>query len=155
MENGRPPMGVEKDGGLMRRNGLDEARRPFDKRPTRLCFGEPRLALMGVVVVVVGTDSDTGFLVEIADFIGDVGFRMNLEGLIGVPSKFFDRFEGELKMAGSTFSESSDSSKVVTERRRLPGDTTLCFEGGEETEVGIAIGRTCELLVLEVHEATF
>jgi len=44
-------------GGSMRRYG-EESRRLAFRRPTRLCFGEPRLWLMGVVFVVVGTETE-------------------------------------------------------------------------------------------------
>lgn len=143
MENGRP-QSLEKScaGGSTRRKGLDEARRPLDRRPTRLCLGDPRLALMGVVLVVVGTERDNGFLAGGADFAGETGLRMNRDALAGVPSMFFDRFDGELNSDGSMFSESSDSSKVVVDKRRFPGDASDCFARGEESEAVMAATHT-------------
>lgn len=51
MEKGR--LELLKDGGSMRRNGELVFRR-LESRPTRLCFGEPREMLMGVVFAVFG-----------------------------------------------------------------------------------------------------
>lgn len=89
-------------------------------------LGEPRLLLMGVDVVVVGeesalrTEGTDGEAVRagLACFDGEAT-RENLEGLEN--SELVLLFlVGELKMAGSMFSESLSSK--MDEARRLPVD---------------------------------
>jgi len=53
MEKGKPGLLWENDGGSTRLNGELEARR-LERRPMRLCFGDPRLRAMGVELVVLG-----------------------------------------------------------------------------------------------------
>jgi len=43
---------------------------------------------------------------------GAASVRMKLDAFRGVPSLFFERLVGELKIEGSTFSESNPSSKT-------------------------------------------
>lgn len=72
MENGRPLPALN-DGGSTRRNGEDELRRCLDRIPIRLCFGEPRLSEIGVLLVIVGTERDSCLrfrLVLIGVFVG-------------------------------------------------------------------------------------
>lgn len=140
MEKGSPTC---EDGGSMRRNGLEEARRPLDRRPIRLCLGDPREAEMGVVVVVLGTESETGLRGERSGRLDEDGLNlscnMNLEGLTGVPSIFLLRLEGELRTDGSIFSASSSgSSNNVADRARLPGEDNGCFELGELRDAAMA-----------------
>lgn len=120
MEKGRP-VGVElKDGGSTRRKGEDEKRRPLDRRPTRLCLGEPRLWEMGVGFVVAGTESERFVRLRLEtegelkgvvkpEDLGLASTRLNEEGLTGVPLKPFAFLDGDATMLGSTFSESSSS----------------------------------------------
>lgn len=128
----------------MRRKGLEEARRPLDRRPIRLCFGDPRDAEIGVVVVVFGTDTDIGLRGERIGRLEDadglsLSCKMNLEGLIGVPSMFLVRLEGELRTDGSIFSASSNgSSNIVADRARLPGEDNVGFELGEDKDAVMA-----------------
>ena len=139
MEKGRPLEVEEKDGGSIRRKGEEEARRFLERRPIRLCFGEPRLAEIGVVVVVVGTERESGLFTgndtELSEefVFEDSVVRMNL-GLAGMASKFFERLEGELKITGSMFSPSElwSSSKEAAVKVRFPGEARGCFMEGEE-----------------------
>jgi len=71
--------------------------------------------------------------------------RTNLEAFCGVPSMFLERLEGELKMEGSMFSESTSSSKNVGECRRFRGEDRLALSG-EERDAWIAVGRTGEYI---------
>lgn len=145
MENGRP-VGVElKDGGSTRRKGEDEKRRPFERRPTRLCFGEPRLWEMGVGFVVVGTESETFLRLRLEtegelkgvvkpEDLGMASPRLNVDDLTGAPSKPFAFLDGEATMLGSTFSESKSSVYgLVSNRRFCEGlDVGLLLPAGEK-----------------------
>lgn len=77
----------------------------------RLFLGEPRRLERGVERVVVGTEVEeafrlvAGFKLLEAERV-TASARMNLGALLGVPSMFFDRFDGDKSMEGSTFSES-------------------------------------------------
>src|SRR2546430_2208404 len=99
-----------------------------ERRPTRLCLGEPRLCEMGVVVVLVGTETERGLglglmlpvlalpVVRNGEFAGvvvgfDASTRANLEALLGVPSMALLFLDGEKNMFGSMFSVSNSSSK--------------------------------------------
>lgn len=131
MEKGKP-VGVELNfGGSTRRKGEDEKRRPFDRRPIRLCFGEPRLWEMGVgfVVVVVGTESERFLRLRLEtegelkgvvkpEDLGMVSTRLNVEGLTGVPLKPLTFLDGEAMVFGSTFSESKSSAYVLNVSNR-------------------------------------
>lgn len=120
MENGKP-VGVELNlGGSTRRKGEDEKRRPFDKRPTRLCFGEPRLWEMGVGFVVAGTDRERFLRLRLEtegglkgvvnpEALGKASTRLKVEDLTGVPLKPFAFLDGEARVLGSTFSASKSS----------------------------------------------
>jgi hypothetical protein len=107
-------------GGSTRRKGEELARRPLERRPTRLCLGEPRLREIGVKVVVVGTDSDRALRVIAGDCATGVVNKLNIgfADLNGVPSEPLDFFEGDMRILGFTFSE-SNSSKVSGENARL------------------------------------
>ena len=114
-----------KVGGSTRRKGEDDVRR-FERRPTRLCLGDPRLWLIGVALVVAGRDTDRVEFLRFSDSVGievnidklglglegAASVRMKLDAFRGVPSLFFERLVGELKIEGSTFSESNPSSKT-------------------------------------------
>jgi hypothetical protein len=64
MEKGRPGLLLEvKDGGSTRLKGELEARR-LERRPMRLCLGEPRLRLMGVELVVLGFGEERALRTE-------------------------------------------------------------------------------------------
>lgn len=123
IEKGSAGLDCENDGGSTRRKGELEARR-FERRPTRLFFGEPRLWLMGVEVLVLGdeialrTEGAAGEAVtgRLSFEDGDV-IKEKLTGLEN-PSIVLDFLVGELKMEGSTFSESSSSNTAAA--RRLP-----------------------------------
>ena len=107
----------------------------------RLCFGEPRLWEIGVEAAVLGeeralrTDGTEGESVRgSARFAGagDVCSE-NREGFAN-PSKILDFLVGELKIAGSTFSESS-SSMMAGPRARFPVDAAgLGFSGEANLE---------------------
>lgn len=152
MENGSAGLLLRvKEGGSTRRKGELDVRR-LDRRPTRLCLGEPRLRLMGVGEVVFGEDNalrtegiGTGVeeirpeeileILVLADW--DTGVSMNWEGFDS-PSLVLERLAGELKTEGSMFSELKSSSKDEAWYRRLP---VLDWVGlpGEEKDVGITI----------------
>lgn len=143
MENGREGLlWVEKDGGSTRRKGELEARR-LDKRPTRLCLGEPRLWWMGVDLVVFG--EERAFRTEGADGLAarvglvlftDEVLSANFAGLTYPASLIFDFLVGELKRAGSTFSASTESSKISAARRLPVVDVGLGFKGAEKAVAG-------------------
>lgn len=151
MENGSAGLLLRvKEGGSTRRKGELDVRR-LDRRPTRLCLGEPRLRLMGVEEVVFGEDNalrtegiSAGVeeipeemleMLVLADW--DTEVIMNWEGFDS-PSLVLERLVGELKTEGSIFSELKSSSKDEGGYRRLP---VLDWVGlpGEEKDVGIAI----------------
>jgi hypothetical protein len=127
IEKGKPELPLtmerEKDGGSMRRNGEEDARR-LERSPTRLCLGEPRDEAIGVELVVDGedralrTEGTEGVRIlrvdgsEARPVRADwVVLRMNCEGLAR-PLVVLDRLVGELKMDGSMFSESCSSLKA-------------------------------------------
>ena len=110
---------VPKDGGSTRRKGDEEARRPLDSKPTRLCFGEPRLREMGVMLLVVGTDRDKAFrfMAETAGVLAGVVIKLKccFVEFMGVPSKPLAFLEGDPRMLGSMFSVSKLSAKMSGE----------------------------------------
>jgi hypothetical protein len=127
MENGKPGLLWENDGGSTRLNGEPVARR-LERRPIRLCLGEPRLRLIGVELVVLGRGEESAFRTEGiegdavtdgADLDGDVK-RENWTGF-EYASPVLDFLVGELKTEGFTFSESSSSNSKAA-RRLLPED---------------------------------
>jgi hypothetical protein len=134
MEKGNAP--CEKEGGSTRRKGELDARR-LETALRRLFFGEPRLWLMGVDFAVFGEERDlrtdgrevAGEAVrETLDLAGDA----TREKRAGFTKSWLlerDFLVGELKTAGSAFSQSS-SSKISGSRRRLPMDEgALGFNG--------------------------
>ena len=136
MEKGSAP--GEKEGGSMRRKGEVEARR-LETACRRLFLGEPRLWLMGVDLAVLGEESDlrvdgrevAGEAVrETLELAGDA----TMENRAGFTNpwllvRVFLVGVGELKAAGSVFSQSS-SSKISGSRWRLPvDDVALRFNG--------------------------
>lgn len=135
MENGSAGLLWEKAGGSTRLKGELDVRR-LERRPMRLCFGDPRLRLMGVELLVFGderafrTEGIAGEE-ETEDGLGLDGEVMseNLEGLDN-PSTVLDFLVGELKMEGSTFSESSSSN--TDGARRLPVVGCVCLSGDEK-----------------------
>lgn len=137
---------AEKEGGSMRRKGELEARR-LERAPMRLCFGEPRLWLMGVEVVVFGeeralrTDGMEGEAVSGSLVLSGEGTMANFDGLEN-PSVVFGFLVGELTLEGSTFSASS-SSKMAGPRLRFPVDAVglgLSGEANGEIESGVKAG---------------
>jgi len=142
MENGSAGLlWVENDGGSTRRKGEAEVRR-LDKRPTRLFLGEPRLWLMGVDLVVFGeesvlrTEGTEGLAVSAGlAWTEGVDIKANFAGLTYPASLILDFLVGELKSEGSTFSESTESSKI-SEARRLPVDEVGLGFSGEEKVFG-------------------
>lgn len=139
IEKGSAGLLCEKDGGSTRRNGELEARR-LERAPMRLCFGEPRLKLMGVELLVLGeeralrTDGMEGEAVSGGLVREGEATRENLEGLEN-PSLVLDFLLGELKMDGSTFSESSSSK--MEGARRLPVEGV---RDGFSAEVKLELG---------------
>ena len=146
------------DGGSTRRYGELEDVRRLESMPTRLCFGEPREAEMGVTLEVFGAESESadgrliaadgvllGVEVKATGLLGEkASVKVNLETLPGVPSKALERFDGDEKMAGSMFSESWSSSKEEGAKRFLAearpgfsGEVRLALEG-EESEAVMA-----------------
>lgn len=133
MEKGRAL--EEKEGGSTRRKGELDARR-LETAARRLFFGEPRLWAMGVDLAVLGEETDlrtedmegAGEAVrETLDRAGDA----TMENRAGFTTSLVvrDFFVGELKTAGSLFSQSS-SSKISGSRWRLPmEDGALGFSG--------------------------
>lgn len=63
MEKGSPGLLWEKVGGSTRLKGEPVVRR-LERRPIRLCLGEPRLRLMGVEFVVLGRGDERAFRTE-------------------------------------------------------------------------------------------
>lgn len=95
--------------------------------------------------MVFGTETDSGFFARDGVALrGECNFvvsvvRVNLEALAGAPSMFLERFEGELKTAGSMFSESELlSSKEAAEKDRFPGEESGCFIDGEARDAVMA-----------------
>lgn len=141
MLSGRP----DDEGGSTRRKGEDEKRRLL-RRPTRLCFGDPRLWAMGVLFAVFGTESErvlglgfvapvlallkpsNGEMTGVAVFLG-ASTRVNLNAFVGVPSTALPFFEGEKRMFGSMFSVSRSSSNGSIDRRRFMGEVSWPLEG--------------------------
>jgi len=154
MVKGREGLEGLKRGGSTRRKGLEEKRRLLlERRPTRLCLGEPRLWEMGVVVVLVGTETERDLVLSlmlpvlalpevkkgelagvVVDF--DASTRVNLEALLGVPSMALLFLDGEKSMFGSIFSVSNSSSKGSGDRRRFIGELRVALDG----EVRLAWG---------------
>lgn len=145
MEKGSAGLLCEKDGGSTRRNGELEARR-LVRAPMRLCLGEPRLRPIGVDVLVFGddralrTDGTDGEAVSGEVFFEGEVTRLNFEGFEN-PSLVLDFLVGELKIEGSTFSESS-SSKTEEGARRLPVDGVgVGFRGDVKLELGVMASK--------------
>jgi hypothetical protein len=151
MENGSAGLLLRvKEGGSTRRKGELDVRR-LDRRPTRLCLGEPRLRLMGVEVVFgednalrtegIGTSVEEIRPEEMLEMLvlagWDTGLSMNWEGFDS-PSLVLERLVGELKTEGSIFSELKPSSKDEDGHRRFPVLDWVSLPG-EEKDVGIAI----------------
>ena len=114
MEKGRAGLLWVKDGGSTRRKGELEARR-LEMAFMRLCFGEPRLVVMGVDLAVLGDERALridGMGGEVPRLVlgctGEVK-RENLAGLTRPASLVLDLLVGELKTEGSMFSESPSS----------------------------------------------
>lgn len=134
MEKGSAP--CEKEGGSTRRKGEVEARR-FETACRRLFLGEPRLWLMGVDFAVLGEEralrteemEGAGEAVrETLDLAGEATME-NRAGLTKPSLLVRDFLVGELKAAGSVFSQSS-SWKISGSRWRLPVDeAALGFSG--------------------------
>jgi hypothetical protein len=126
----------EKEGGSTRRKGELEARR-LEMAWTRLFLGDPRLWLMGVDLAVFGEERDLrmeGMEVAgeaVSETLGLAGAATmeNLAGFTNPSLLVRDFLVGELKTAGSLFSQSS-SSKISGSRWRLPIDeVALGFSG--------------------------
>jgi hypothetical protein len=159
MEKGSAP--CENEGGSTRRKGEVDARR-LETAWRRLFFGEPRLWLIGVDLAVFGEESDlrtdgrevAGEAVrETLDRAGDAT-RENRAGFTE-ESWLLERdfLVGELKTAGSVFSQSS-SSKISGSRRRLPiDDGALGFNGHAKLGVlGDKAAQRVQLQSLLDHE---
>ena len=131
-----------KEGGSTRRKGEELARRPLERRPIRLCLGEPRLWEMGVMFEVVGTESERALRFMAGEAGAGVVKRLNIgfDALSGVPSKPFAFFEGEASMFGSTFSESK-SSKDSGEKARLFDLVSIGLPAGDFASSWIEIAK--------------
>lgn len=152
MEKGRPVGAELKEGGSMRRKGEEEKRRPLERRPTLLCFGEPRLWEIGVAFVVAGTERERVLRFELEAGVdlkgvvkpevrGMASTRLNAELLTGVPSKLFAFLDGEATMLGSTFSESKSSAYgLEVSNRRF-------WEG---LAVGLPAGEKASCIVIAI-----
>ena len=148
MENGSPGLLWANDGGSTRLNGEPVLRR-LERRPIRLCLGEPRLRLIGVELVVLGRCDESAFRTEgiegeaVTDGTDlDVG-DVKMENWAGFEyaSPVLDFLVGELKIEGSTFSASSSSNSNAA-RRLLPEDWTGLPSGDEKVDemaIGIAL----------------
>src|ERR1700761_5706579 len=75
---------------------------------------------MGVELDGIETDSDEVNLNVDGSVLGVV-INVNLDTLVGVPSRPLARFDGISKVAGSMFSESNSSDKRSEASRRLAG----------------------------------
>lgn len=151
IEKGSAPW--ENEGGSTRRKGELDARR-LETAWRRLFFGEPRLWLIGVDLAVFGEERDlrtdgrevAGEAVrEMLDLAGDA----TMEKRAGFMKSWLlvrDFLVGELKTAGSVFSQSS-SSKISGSRWRLPVDEgALGFNGHAKLGVlGDKAGRRVQL----------
>lgn len=119
----------------MRRNGEVEARR-LARAPTRLCFGEPRVWLMGVDLAVLGEErvlrlEGTG--VAAGDLAGGGVARANLDGFWKAPTVFGFLLGEVAQSAGSTFSASTSSWNMSGARWRLPvAGVEVGFNGEEK-----------------------
>ena len=140
MEKGRKGVDGLKRVGSTRRKGPEEQRRLLVERsPMRLCLGEPRLWAMGVVVVLVGTETERslGFGLILPVLALPAVGKWKLTGVVvqdfdastGVPSMALLFLDGEKRMFGSMFSESNSSSKGSGERRRFIGELRAAFDG--------------------------
>jgi hypothetical protein len=147
MLNGSDGLLCVNEGGSTRRNGEDEARR-LVMALMRLCFGEPRLLLMGVDFAVLDgvrilrVDRVEGVALSDTLFTGEET-RLNLEGLMKSKSRVelvLDFLVGEAKTEGSMFSESA-SSKISGARWRLPIDVVGVGFMGESTWNEMAVGH--------------
>lgn len=135
------------EGGSTRRNGDDEARR-LVMALMRLFFGEPRLLLMGVDLVLEGVrilraDGMEGVALSETLLTGDET-RLNLAGLTKSKSRVelvLDFLVGEAKTEGSMFSEST-SSKISGARWRLPVDWVGTDFIGESKDDEMAVQDT-------------
>lgn len=134
-----------KDGGSTRRKGEELARRPLERRPMRLCLGEPRLCEMGVMLDDVGTESERALWLMADDAGAGVVMRLNIGFAVlrGVPSKPLAFFEGDARILGSTFSESK-SSKVSSENARLFDLVSVGLPTGDVASSRIEIARKCQ-----------
>lgn len=134
IENGKAGLLWGNEGGSTRLNGELEARR-LERRPIRLCLGEPRLWLIGVEVLVFGeeralrTEGIEGEAVLAGIGLDGEVNRENCDGFDS-PSNVLDFFVGELKIDGSAFSESSSSK--TDGARRLPVTGWVCLRGEEK-----------------------
>lgn len=122
----------------------------------RLFFGEPRLWLIGVDLAVFGEETDlrtdgrdvAGEAVrETLDLAGDA----TMEKRAGFTKSWLlerDFLLGELRSAGSAFSQSS-SSKISGSRRRLPiDDGALGFAG--HAKLGVLGDRAAQRVQLQL-----
>jgi len=158
MENGSPGLLWENNGGSTRLNGEPVLRR-LERRPIRLCLGEPRLRLIGVELVVLGRCDESAFRTEAIE--GEVftdGTDLDegdvkMENWTGFEyaSPVLDFLVGELKIDGSTFSASSSSNSNAA-RRLLPEDWTGLPCGDEKVDE-IAIGIEFSDWTPETHWA--
>jgi hypothetical protein len=158
MENGSPGLLWENNGGSTRLNGEPVLRR-LERRPIRLCLGEPRLRLIGVELVVLGRCDESAFRTEgIEGEVFTDGTDLDegdvkMENWTGFEyaSPVFDFLVGELKMDGSMFSASSSSNSNAA-RRLLPEDWAGLPCGDEKVDE-IAIGIEFSDWTPETHWA--
>jgi len=138
MENGKP-LETPKEGGSTRVNGEDEQRRREESMPNRLDLGERPAAggaeegAAGLRVaeravsrrfgVIIGLDTDANEELSLFKIKWDA-----LPVLIGYPSRFFAFLDGDFKIDGSMFSESTSSNDG--ECRRLTGDESVTGRAG-------------------------
>ena len=154
MLNGREGLLCVKEGGSTRRKGELDARRCLEMAWIRLCFGEPRLLVMGVDFAVFGDeralriDGTVGEVVRLMLCLTGEVNRENLAGFTKPASLLLnlDFLVGEVNVEGSRFSESM-SSKISGARWRLPvvgvgvgfnGDAKL-----DEMAVNFAFSHHC------------
>lgn len=84
----------------------EEDFRRLERMPTRLFFGDPRLALIGVALVVAGRETCVGLDrtdekrvedgVAMGLLKGAASVSTNFDAFWGVPLRFLDRLLGEL-----------------------------------------------------------